>query len=67
MLAPESPLSRKGRPLPRFNPRPYVAAADTLRPAQRYTSGAPWAWGTVLIAVPTCWAMTVVWAVERLF
>lgn len=67
MLAPESNLLRAGRPVPRFDPRPYRAAAASLRPAQTRVASEPLAWGAVLVFVPMAWIFTIVWAVDRLF
>ncbi|GAA4225275.1 hypothetical protein J4E08_15520 [Sagittula sp. NFXS13] len=67
MLAPESPLSRQHRPVPRFNSQPYRAAAATLRPDDRTANASLLVWGAVLVLVPACWTATIVWAAERLY
>ncbi|MBP0484009.1 hypothetical protein [Sagittula salina] len=66
MLAPENRHSNGGDAIRRFDPRPWRAAASSLR---RPDGGAAevWAWGCVLVVVPVSWITTVVWAAERLF
>ncbi len=67
MLAPENRYSRTGRGIGRFDTRPYQAAAASLRPQESSSAAPVLAWGIVLVVVPLTWAMTVVWAVDRLF